>query len=305
MLLILRTFSDLYEAWSESYFKRLKGPSSERTITCAYRYCGDIYNMDIKKIGPGHIKDLMENAYVIDESGKKKYASKGTKERIKSMCNMMFDYAVEYRILYYNPARAFKITGLIREIERETKTKKVFSATDVQKMWKYVELVPFCDMVLIGIYTGFRPQELALLEIDNINLEEGYMIGGMKTVNGINRKVPIHPTIKPLVEKRYKDSTELLNSDRLFNDPKSQTGMRMTYDKYRRKFEFVMDMLQLEGFSAHCTRHTFATQAKRCKMDDGIMKRILGHSLKSDVTEYYYTHPEFEDFVKEMNKLEF
>ena len=55
----------------------------------------------------------MEQGYVIPtmgkDKGKKRYASINTKERIKSMCNLMFDYAVERRLVLSNPARAFKI----------------------------------------------------------------------------------------------------------------------------------------------------------------------------------------------------
>ena len=300
----IKTFEDLYQVWSEQYFKKVT-PTCARTIKSCHRYCSIGYNMEITKIGPGHIKDMMDKGYILDEKGDKKYASKCTKERIKSMCNLMFDYAFERRLINYNPARAFKVTHLIREIEDEKKEKKVFTSEDIQKMWKYVDVTPYTDMVLIGIYTGFRPQELAILEIDNIDLEEGSIIGGMKTANGKNRKVPIHPDIKPLVEKRYIEATELFCSDRLFNDPRSQTGIRLTYDKYRRKFEFVMADLALSGFSPHCTRHTFATYAKKSGMEPGITKRIMGHSLRSDVTEYYYTHPEFSDFENEIRKLTF
>ena len=300
----IETFEQLYEAWAKDYFKKVS-PSSVRTVTSTYKYCSAGYNMLIKQMGPGHIKDLMEDAYIIDDKGNKKVASKCTKERIKSMCNLMFDYAFERRLIYYNPARAFKVTHLIREIEEEKKVKQVFSPKDIKKMWKYVDVTPYTDMVLIGLYTGFRPQELAILEIDNIDLAEGSIIGGMKTANGKNRKVPIHPDIKPLVEKRYIEATELFCSDRLFNDPRSQTGIRLTYDKYRRKFEFVMADLALNGFSPHCTRHTFATYAKKSGMEPGITKRIMGHSLRSDVTEYYYTHPEFSDFERELRKLSF
>ncbi len=263
----IETFEQLYEAWAKDYFKKVS-PSSVRTVTSTYKYCSAGYNM-------------------------------------LTMCNLMFDYAFERRLIYYNPARAFKVTHLIREIEEEKKVKQVFSPKDIKKMWKYVDVTPYTDMVLIGLYTGFRPQELAILEIDNIDLEEGSIIGGMKTSNGKNRKVPIHPDIKPLVEKRYIEATELFCSDRLFNDPRSQTGIRLTYDKYRRKFEFVMADLALSGFSPHCTRHTFATYAKKSGMEPGITKRIMGHSLRSDVTEYYYTHPEFSDFENEIRKLSF
>ena len=33
-----------------------------------------------------------------------------------------------------------------------------------------------------------------------------YFISGSKTVNGINRKIPIHNDILPLFEKIYKDN---------------------------------------------------------------------------------------------------
>jgi len=47
------------------------------------------------------------------------------------------------------------------------------------------------------------------------------------------------------------------------------------------------------------------TYAKKSGMEPGITKRIMGHSLRSDVTEYYYTHPEFSDFERELRKLSF
>ena len=79
----------------------------------------------------------------------------------------------------------------------------------------------------------------------------------------------------------------------------------MTYDMYRGRFMNVMKEMGFKGLTPHCTRHTFSTQAKRCGMDAGIRKRIMGHSLDKDVTESVYTHPTFRDLVHEMNKLDF
>ena len=116
-----------------------------------------------KKCKKWHIKDVMSNGtWVVTEGkykGEVRKSSKCTQERIKSMCNLMFDYAYERMLISFNPARAFKITPLLREIDEEKKVKPPFSSKDVQKMWKYVDVTPFTDMVLIGIYTGFRPQE--------------------------------------------------------------------------------------------------------------------------------------------------
>ena len=48
-------------------------------------------------------------------------------------------------------------------------------------------------MILVGIYSGWRPQELATLKTADIDLEANTMKGGMKTDAGKNRVVPIHP----------------------------------------------------------------------------------------------------------------
>lgn len=55
--LSVKTFADLYNVWSKQYFDSLQGENSVRTITSAYAYCSDLYNMPIRNIGPGHIKD--------------------------------------------------------------------------------------------------------------------------------------------------------------------------------------------------------------------------------------------------------
>ncbi len=305
----VKTFADLYEAWSKYYFSTLKGGSSMRTVTSAYAYCGGLYDMPVRKIGPGHIRDAMEQGYVIPTTGKdkgqKRYASINTKERIKSMCNLMFDYALERRIVLTNPARAFKIGNLLNEIQKKSKGKIPFTQEQVNELWKYVDDIPWVDMVLIALYTGFRPQEVAILETKNIFLDENKIIGGIKTDNGRDRVVPIHPAIKHLVEKRYIQATERYHSDRLFNDPKGQQSTKMTYDMYRGRFMNVMKEMGFKELTPHCTRHTFSTQAKRCGMDAGIRKRIMGHSLDKDITESVYTHPTFRDFVHEMNKLDF
>ncbi len=55
-------------------------------------------------------------------------------------------------------------------------------------------------MVLIQCYGGWRPQELGLIELKNVDLEKNIIIGGMKTDSGTDRIVPIHPKIKDLVD---------------------------------------------------------------------------------------------------------
>lgn len=131
------------------------------------------------------------------------------------------------------------------------------------------------------------------------------MVGGMKTVNGTNRMVPIHPRIRELVVGRYQQAAELYHSDFLFNLPTGSTSKPFTYDTYKTRFQNVMEVLNLTGYTPHCTRHTFATQAEVCGLREMAIKLILGHSLKADVTDYHYKHTDVEYLYQEICKLSF
>lgn len=300
------TFKELYEQWTEDYFKKLTSISSERTITSAYRYCSGLYNMKMRDIRIYHLQECMDKGYIIPDRGKekgqKRYASACTKGRIKSMFNLMFDWAYAREIVDRNYARAF-------ELDKETKIKQVrekrkntiFSNEEIDLLWKNVDKIAFVDMVLCGIYSGWRPQELAILKIKDIDLELQVMYGGMKTDAGKDRCVPIHPLIQPLIEKRYAEAKEL-GSNYLFNDINGQQSIYMTYDKYRGRFNKVVERLQMDHHP-HETRHTFITKAKRVRMEEYILKRIVGHAI-NDNTEKTYTHREIEELKAEMRKIE-
>ena len=113
-----------------------------------------------------------------------------------------------------------------------------FTPEEIDLLWKNINY-GVVDMILIGIYSGWRPQELSISKIADIDLENNTMFGGLKTDAGRNRCVPIHPKIRDLIIKRV-DQAKELESDYLFNDSDSQSGMRMTYDKYRSRWNKVM-----------------------------------------------------------------
>ena len=83
-----------------------------------------------------------------------------------------------------------------------------FSHQELLSLWCVLEF-PFADMVLIGIYSGWRPQELAVLKIADIDFENMTFIGGLKTDAGKNRTVPIHPQIMDLVRRNYNQATSM------------------------------------------------------------------------------------------------
>lgn len=301
------TFKEVYEAWSERYFKRLNNDSSIRSVESAFKYMHTLHNKRIRDIRVPQLKRCLEEAFVIERQGKhkgeKKMASASTKARMKSVFNLLFDYAVENELVVANYARNFLMPEEIRkDCAREKKEVVIFSNEELERLWGSVNEVRFADMVLIGIYSGWRPQELAILKVKDVDLDKGFMRGGLKTDAGMNRIVPIHPIIKELVEKRYYNAIEM-GSEYLFNDKDGQQGTHMTYDKYRGRFKKVMKCLSMESHRPHEARHTFITNCKRSKVDNNILKRIVGHKI-NDITENTYTHRKAFELKKELEKID-
>lgn len=112
---------ELYEKWSKNYFKTLKAMSSVRTITAAWAYCSSVYSMPVVDLRARHIKGCIEDGYILDKDGKKKYPGDSTKGRIKSLFNLMLDYAIEHEVVQTNYARTFELS---RDLKVQMETNK-------------------------------------------------------------------------------------------------------------------------------------------------------------------------------------
>lgn len=302
------TFSQLYEKWYEDFMTE-DHISHKYRIKAAYKYCSMIYNKKVREITVLDMKDCIYKGTVISTKGKnkgeKQFASPSTKESIKFLFNHMFGYATEARLIERNYAKDFSLDKkVMKEKQINHKEKIPFSDEELEKLWKSIEFIPFADMIIYACYSGWRPGELVKLKVDDVNLKEGFIKGGIKTTAGKNRLVPINPLVKPIVEKYYKEALET-NSNYLFNDIKKKKGIGLSYDQYLTRFNNVMFQLNFrKEITPHYTRHTFITRAKSrsVNMNDNILKLIVGHEI-GDLTEHVYTHRELEDLKEEMNKL--
>jgi len=276
------TFAEVYDKWSKEHFDTIV-ESAQRTWKSAYKHSAPLYKMRFKDLRPSHLEGCIRNAVV----------GQSTKQRMKSLYNLLFKYALKHDIVDKDYA------ALCDSVKRGEPTiiRVPFSVEEIALLCDNIDF-PFVDMVLIGIYTGWRPQELAKLKLKDI--DDNYITGGLKTDAGRNRKVPIHPAIRHLIDNRIKEAVSL-NSDYLFNDTISKNDIRLTYDKYRRRFEKVMTSFNLQH-RPHDTRHTFITLGKEHDMNEYILKLIVGHAIR-DITENVYTHRTLEQLQTEINKI--
>ena len=261
--------------------------------------------MRVCDIRARHIKGCMDEGIAIIK-GKEQRPSAGTKARIKSMFNLMLDYALEYEIVDRNYARTFNVSDdIIKEKENAKRGHIPFNDEEMQKLWERSNTMKYVDIILIQCYSGWRPQELGLLKLENVDTDNWTFMGGMKTEAGTNRIVPIHSKIRPLVMAKYKEAQEL-GSEFLINCTDTAThrsSYMFTYDKYQKRFNKIRDELKLNPqHRAHDGRMHFITIAKKYQVDEYAIKYIVGHSIQ-DITERVYTKREIAWLKEEIEKI--
>lgn len=274
------TFAEVYALWSVEYFSTLKNASSCRTYKAAFSHCAPIHSMRMRDLRVSHLQGVIHDAKVGD----------ATKGRMKSLFNMMYKYCLIHEIVDkdYSALFAHKVG------KRNKENRHPFKNSEIATLWEW-ENYGVTDMILFCLYSGFRPSEMLLIENKNVDFNHWIIVGGMKTEAGTDRSVPIHEKIRHIVKKHY-------DADRryLFRNEKNEF---MTYDQYRGRFKNIMSQLKM-SHTPHEARHTFITCAKSKRMDDNLLKMIVGHEI-TDITEAVYTHRPITDLVEAISLIDY
>ena len=297
------TMQELYDKWLPEYEKTVK---STKSATSAWAYCSGVYKMRVMDIRARHVKGCMEEGVAVIR-GKEQHPTATMKNQIKSLFNLMLDYALEYELVDRNYSRTFKLTEeTVKEIQSVKKEHIAFADEEMDLLWANASSKQGIDILLIQCYSGWRPQELGLLELKDVDLENWTFQGGMKTDAGENRVVPIHSRIQDLVLRKYQEA-EALGSPYLLNwaDPnnRNRKNLKLTYARYQKAFERIRDELKLNpNHRPHDGRTHFVTMAKRYGVDEYAIKYMVGHKI-SDITEKVYTRREFAWLREEIEKI--
>lgn len=135
-------------------------------------------------------------------------------------------------------------------------------------------------VVLIMCYSGFRKSAYQTMEV---NLDEKYFKGGVKTKSSKNRIVPIHSAIFPLVQKVLDANGPLF----------TENINKLTYRVYK----------TIPEHTPHDTRHTFSVLCEKYGVKEADRKRMLGHSFGTDITNSVYGHRTLEELRTEIEKI--
>ena len=250
-----------------------------------YRRSEPLYKINFRDLRPRHLKELIEG---ISESPH-------VKVHHKQFWNQVFDFAIEYEIVEHNYARDFTIDKSLTKQRNAKNPHLVFTDEEMEVLWDNAA-IPVVQMILVQCYMGWRPKELVGLTKSDVDLDNWTIRGGIKTEAGIDRVVPIHSKIQKIVEDAYASSPY----DYLFVLKEDKAG---DYFYYYRRFGKIMTHLGLNaGHRPHDPRKQFVTMAKRFKVDDYVIKRLVGHTI-TDITEAVYTERDIKSLRREIEKI--
>lgn len=277
------TISEIYSKWSKEYYKTL-ALKTVKNYELAFKKLEEIHNTKIVDIKFIQIKDQI---YKLSDTPH-------MAQYVRGLLNLLFDYAVENEIVEKNYSRLAKI-----KIEsKEAKIiHKAFTDSEMNILLENINNF-WVQYILFQCFTGMRPGEICDIKTSNVDLNSNIIIAGSKTKAGINRRIPIHPSIRGLVKRFYYHAIEISSEYLLV----TKQDKALNFATYRAAFKDTCDRLGIPHLS-HDPRKYFITMAKKYHLDEYAIKLIVGHTI-TDITESVYTERSNEWLIEEISKIE-
>ena len=260
------TLAVLYQRWLKIKAPKL-GTSTQSSLKSAFKHCSKYYGLKYRSLKAYQMQDC------IDSCGK----GYSTQWAIKNLFGHLDRFAFEMNIIdkmYSQITTAPPIPDTKRE---------PFTVEQVDALWKIADQ-EWTDTVLIYIYTGFRLTELLNMKTEQVNTDEKYLQGGVKTASGKSRIVPIHSRIWPYIEKRIQQGDPYLFS---------YQGKKLSQSKYYEFWNSVMEKIGANK-TPHEARHTFETNLDNAGGNRKCIDLLMGHVSK-DTGNRVYNHKTLEE----------
>ena len=272
------TFGEVYDKIVE----RMEGtvtPGTMRSYSAAFKAASHLGKIPMKDVKLQPLQDIIDKSKITN----------GSKAKYKSVYSKMFEYAIQNDICEKNYAKFIQI-GTIEKADR-----RAYTDEEIKLLWDNQGEF-YTDVTLVLLYTGMRIGELIDMKIEDVHLDEQYMVGGSKTEAGKNRTIALADKIMPIIRKFYGDGsrTHLLISP-LRNKP-------LTYMQFKHSWDKRMKALGITQ-GIHETRHTTVTNLYKVGVAKEIIQKLVGHS-GTDVTDKIYLHIGLDQLLEAVNKLQ-
>ena len=285
------TLAEIYADWSAVAFSGIS-KQTRGNYTAAWAKISTCPMLNatgkpMRDITTGELRDVLTYYRSGEEVAP---LSKSYLTKIKALLTSLYSYAMEYNVVDRNYAALIKLTGM------QDKPKRSFTDLEFAVLERNYSRVKGGDVVYALCFLGFRASELCRLTPFDYDPVAGTLRGGLKTDAGRDRLVPVHPAIRPIIDRWYARGCGTLLAD--------ERGRPYNKDSlHRRVWSPAIAALGLpDDLTPHSARHTCATRLAKGGARPEDIQAILGHSDYA-LTANVYVDQDLETLRNAMEKI--
>lgn len=299
-------------AWFEYWIDNIKSGNAKYNTVRNYRYQ---FNHNIEKyIGTMKLKDVkpMHCQNVINQMSLSEYKD-STIGLTKIAMSVMFEDAVENGLISQNP-----VTKSVKTPYRsESIPKKAMSKNQQKAFLENAKSSSYFYQYAFILQTGLRTGELVGLKWSDIDFEKNSMyisrtmeyrdgkwrISTPKSKSGC-REIPLTNQAIKILQKVKQRKNPIVTSIEYHSLVfLSRNGTPIDNATYNNSLKRICKKANIEHFSMHGLRHTFATRCIEAGMQPKILQEILGHA-NIGTTMNIYVHITEDSKAEEIKNIE-
>lgn len=308
------TLKKYYQIWLEEQ-KKVTKASSIYTTEKYWKYIDGV-------LGNKKVVDIQKQDIILMQQELLKNYSEDTVNRAHKLLVQILNSAISDRIINFNYANTVRRVKTKRLPARET-NHRALTQEEQEQFFKYAAGNHYCPLFSFLVQTGVRVGEaLALtwrdvdvkkqeISINKTVMRSGdtqYEISETPKTSSSNRKIPITPAVAQILQRQKMievSAGKISPHELIFT---GVNGKMSNYNNVNSAITRVISKMRADGieidhFSVHAFRDTFATRCIEQGMQPIILKELLGHSsLKMTMDVYAHVLPETK--MKELSKID-
>lgn len=268
------TFRQVFDAWLPTH------RAGKSTLDCykyAVRYFSPLYDLPFADVDVDDLQDCLDDC----PKGKR------TRENMRAAVGLMYKYAIPRHLTGdgLNLAQYLTVSG------EAAAHREAFTELELARLWKFSDIVPYVDDVLVMCYTGWRPSEYLALTSESYDQKAGTLTGGAKTAAGKGRVVTLSPKISPIVSRKAAVPGPLCRNP-VGGPWELKAFTESAFYPALASCGIDNPMVEIGGgvlrhrVSPHSCRHTFATLIKHVAGADKDKLELIGHTSTEMLRHY-------------------
>lgn len=296
------TLNQYYEHWinAQTHVK----PATIRSGNCAYRSCAKQYIPSAQKtLGEIRLRDITAEDVRVMQNGLKRTCKNRTINDYTYHLSHILKDAVMERRIPFNPCQTVKALKDEDAPARET-IHRALSESEQETFFKAARESYYYNAFCLMINTGMRSGEIGALKAKDIHdgfihvatsltrTEAGKRVLGTdaKTIAS-ERRIPLNRAISDIIQSQKEQNATCFGNvvgidDTLFKAPR---GGLLVESNINREIRRICKRTEIELFTSHAFRATFATRCIEQEMPPKVLQEILGHK-DFRMTMNLYTH---------------